>query len=145
MKVNIKRTTNGVPLPKHESSGAVGVDLCAAEDAVIKPKEITVVHSGIIVEVPKGYMLVIAPRSSTPRKTGLFFPHSIGIIDQDYCGPEDEILIQVYNFTDKEVTVKKGDRIAQGIFVKIETAEWVEVDSVEHNKTRGSFGSTGSR
>ena len=86
--------------------------------------------------------LVLAPRSSTPKKTGLSYPHSIGVIDQDYCGPEDELKVQVYNFTDENVTVRRGDKVGQGMFVKIEKALWEELDSMEHNKTRGGFGST---
>jgi dUTP pyrophosphatase len=51
-------------------------------------------------------------------------PHSIGVIDQDYHGEKDEILVQVQNITTAPVTVERGERIAQGLFVKIEKAEW---------------------
>lgn len=141
MKVKIIRVDKELPLPKFETSGAVAFDLVAREDTVIPPKEIVLVPSNNIIEVPVGFALILVPRSSMPKKTGLSFPHSIGIIDQDYCGPEDEVMVQVYNYTEKEVTVKRGDKIAQGMFVKVEKASWEEVDS--HNKpTRGGFGST---
>ena len=85
---------------------------------------------------------MLVSRSSTPRKKGLTKPHSIGIIDQDYCGETDELKIQVYNFTDSPVVINKGDRIAQGIFVPVVKAKFLEVDS--HNQeSRGGFGSTG--
>lgn len=87
-------------------------------------------------------MLIIAPRSSLPRKKGLMCPHSIGIIDQDYHGEKDELLVQVQNITNAPVTVERGERIAQGIFVKIERAEWQEVHS-HGAETRGGFGTTG--
>ena len=100
------------------------------------------VPSNLIVEVPKGYMLVEESRSSTPKKKGLLPPHGFGIIDHDYCGPEDEIRVLVYNFTESEVTVQKGEKIAQGVFVKIDKFEWEEVEEITE-KSRGGFGSTG--
>lgn len=142
MRVKIKRLDKTLPLPKFETTGAVGFDFIAAKDTKVPPKEIVLISSNNIIEVPSGYMLVVAPRSSTPKKTGLAFPHSIGIIDQDYFGSDDEIKIQVYNFTDKEVMIKKGDKIAQGVFVKIEIATWEEIDQLG-KKSRGGFGSTG--
>jgi dUTP pyrophosphatase len=87
-------------------------------------------------------MLLISLRSSTPRRKGLLIPHGVGIIDQDYCGEGDEIMLQVYNFLDEAVTVQRGERIAQGMFVPIMQVNWNEVDEV--GKGRGGFGSTGA-
>lgn len=143
MKIKIKRIEKDLPLPKYESKGAVGFDFIAREDTVIQPKQIGLIPSNNIIETPPGYALVVAPRSSMPRKTGLSFPHSIGIVDQDYCGSEDEVLIQVYNFTDHPVEIQRGDKIAQGVFIPVVIADWNEVESMNHNKTRGGFGSTG--
>jgi dUTP pyrophosphatase len=70
-------------------------------------------------------------------------PHSLGVIDGDYHGPKDEIFVQVKNISEQPVTVERGERIAQGLFVKVETAEWQEVDG-HGAETRGGFGSTGS-
>ena len=88
-------------------------------------------------------MLLLAPRSSMPRKKGLISPHGMGIIDQDYHGEKDELLVQVMNITKEPVTVERGERIAQGIFVRIEKAEWTEVDG-HGAETRGGFGTTGT-
>lgn len=142
MVVKIKRLDKSLPLPKHQTKGSVALDLISRVDIKIPPKEIGLIPSNNIIETPPGFALILAPRSSMPKKTGLNFPHSIGIIDQDFCGPEDEVLIQVYNFTNKEVLVKKGDRIAQAMFVKIEKVEWEEVENIG-KKTRGGVGSTG--
>ena len=68
-------------------------------------------------------------------------PHGLGVIDQDYCGPKDELKIQVHNFTHQTVKVERGEKIAQGLFVKCAQAEFTEIEVVE-NKTRGGFGST---
>ncbi len=141
MKVRIKRIDKSIPLPVYHTEGSVGFDILCREDTAVKPGEIILIPGNIIVETPKGYMLMIALRSSTPRKYGLIKPHGIGVIDTDYCGEGDEIKVQVYNYTGKETIVKKGDRIAQGIFVKIDRFEWEETEQM--GKTRGGFGSTG--
>ncbi len=143
MQVHIQRIDASLPLPKYESSGAVGFDLVTRETTVIEPGKIALVPGNVVVKVPEGYALLIIPRSSLPRKKALVCPHSIGVIDCDYHGEKDEILVQVQNISDATVTVERGERIAQGIFVKVEKADWQEVDG--HGKeTRGGFGSTGS-
>ena len=141
LKAKIKRIDKSLPLPVYETKGSVGFDIIAREDTEIPPKEIHLVPGNIIVEVPKGYMLMVASRSSTPRKKGLTPPHGLGIIDHDYCGDQDEIKIQVYNFTDNSVIVHKGEKIAQGVFIKIDKLDWEEVDEMK-KKSRGGFGST---
>ena len=142
MKVAIQRIDTDLPLPRYESTGAVGFDLITRETTIIEPGAIGLVPGNVIVQVPPGYALLITPRSSLPRKKALVCPHSIGIIDQDYHGPKDEILVQVQNIGTEPVTVERGERIAQGLFVKVEQAQWKEVDG-HGAQTRGGFGSTG--
>ncbi len=74
----------------------------------------------------------------------MLIPHGVGVIDQDFCGEDDEIKIQVFNFNSNPVTVERGDRIAQGIFVRVDTVQWSEVDRIE-SETRGGFGSTDNK
>ncbi len=140
MKVAITRIDKSLPLPQYESSGATGFDLITRETTVIEPQSIALVPGNVIVQVPEGYSLIIVPRSSLPRKKALICPHSIGVIDQDYCGPDDELLVQVQNISNELVTVERGERIAQGLFVRVATAEWEEVDA--SGDSRGGFGST---
>lgn len=142
MKVKIQRVDKALSLPKYETAGSVGFDFVARENTTIAPKAIALVPGNVVVEVPANYMLVVSLRSSTPRKKGLLMPHGIGVIDHDYCGPQDEIKIQVYNFTDQPVTVLRGEKVAQGIFVHIDKFEWEEVAQIRE-KSRGGFGSTG--
>jgi len=142
MKVKIKRIDRDLPLPVYETNGSVGFDIIAREAREVSPGTVAVVPSNLIVEVPAGYMLVVASRSSTPMKKGLTPPHGFGIIDHDYCGPEDEIGVLVYNFTGEMVVVARGEKIAQGVFVRIDKFEWEEMESMEA-KSRGGFGSTG--
>lgn len=144
MKVRIKRLDKDLPLPQYETDGSVGFDLLCRESVTIAPQTVALIPANVIVETPPGYMLMVTLRSSTPRKQGLLIPHGVGIIDQDYCGEGDEIQIQIYNFTDQPVTIERGDRIAQGIFVRVDTAEWSEVSEMG-SATRGGFGSTDSK
>ena len=142
MQIRITRIDPALPLPKHESGGAVGFDFVTRETTAIEPGQIALVPGNVIVQVPEGHALLIVPRSSLPRKKALVCPHSIGVIDQDYHGPDDEILIQVQNISDKTVVVERGERIAQGMFVKVEQAQWEEVET-HGAESRGGFGSTG--
>ncbi len=88
-------------------------------------------------------MLLMASRSSTPIKKGLTLGNGVGTIDNDFCGPEDELKVQVYNFTENPVTVERGERIAQGVFVRIDKGDWEEVEEMTA-PTRGGFGTTGN-
>ena len=142
MDVQITRIDKTLELPKYESNGAVGFDFVTRETTTIEPGAIGLVPGNVVIKVPEGHVLMIFPRSSLPRKKGLTCPHSVGIIDQDYCGPEDEIMIQVLNIKDEPVTVEKGERIAQGMFIRVDTATWTEVDG-HGSESRGGFGSTG--
>ncbi len=142
MIVSLQRIDPTLPLPEYHTSGAAAFDFVTRETTVIPPRGMGLVPGNIVVKVPAGYALLILPRSSLPRKKGLICPHSLGLIDQDYHGPKDEIFVQVQTVTDQPVTVERGERIAQGLFVKIDRAEWQEVDS-HGAETRGGFGSTG--
>ncbi|MBI2635877.1 dUTP diphosphatase [Candidatus Peregrinibacteria bacterium] len=143
LSVSLQRLDPSLPLPQYHSEGAVGFDLITRETTIIAPGAIALIPGNVIVKVPEGYALLIIPRSSLPRKKSLVCPHSIGVIDCDYHGEKDEIMVQVQNVGGEPVTIERGERVAQGIFVKTEKAEWAEVDS--HDKeTRGGFGSTGS-
>lgn len=142
MQVKIKRIDSKLPLPMYETAGAVGFDFVAREEVMIEAKSLGLIPGNAVIEVPEGYMLIVAARSSAPKKKGLLTPHGIGIIDHDYCGPTDEIKVQVYNFCDQPVTIARGEKIAQGVFVKIEKFQFEEVEEMT-KESRGGFGSTG--
>ena len=142
MKAAIKRIDKTIPLPQYHTKGAAAFDLTSGKEVIIPPKTVALVPLNTIIETPPDHMLVLVPRSSTPRKKNLLIPHGIGIIDQDYCGPDDVLQLQVYNFADQPVIIEKGERIAQAVFVKITKVDFEEVDEIT-KKTRGGFGSTG--
>lgn len=142
MTVTITRLTPDVPVPAYGTAGAAAFDLAAAADTVVPPHGITLVPTGLVVRVPAGHFLAILARSSTPLKRGLMVANGIGVIDSDYCGPADEVKIQVINVTDAAVTVAAGDRIAQGMVLAAPRVTFVETPAAE-GPSRGGFGSTG--
>jgi dUTP pyrophosphatase len=142
MRLKIKRLQAAVGLPEPATAGAAGFDLAAATDMEIPPHSIRLVGTGLVIGVPVGYFLGIFARSSTPIKRGLMVANGVGVIDSDYCGPADEIKIQLLNFTDAPVKVTRGDRLAQGIVLPSPVIEWEETDEMT-GPTRGGFGSTG--
>jgi dUTP pyrophosphatase len=143
MRLKIKRLDPSIGLPAPATGGAAGFDLAAAADVEVPPRSIRLVGTGLVIGVPEGHFLGIFARSSTPLKRGLMVANGVGIIDSDYCGPADEIKIQVLNITDAPVRVARGDRLAQGIVLPSPRVEWEEVEDVK-STSRGGFGSTGS-
>ena len=142
MHIRIRRLDTTLPLPMYATAESAGFDLSAAADLTVAPGQIALVPTGIVIEVPSGYFLGIFARSSTPLKRGLLVANGVGIIDPDYSGPDDEVRIQVLNITSSEVTVKRGDRLAQGIVLPAPRVTWDET-TVLREETRGGFGSTG--
>jgi len=143
MQLKIKRLDRSVSLPERATSAAAGFDLAAAVDMEIPARAIRLVGTGLVIAVPDGYFLGIFARSSTPLKRGLMVANGVGIIDADYCGPADEIKIQLVNITDAPVKVSRGDRLAQGIVLPCPQVEWEEVEEITRT-SRGGFGSTGA-
>lgn len=140
MKVRIKRIDKNLPLPEYHTSGSVAFDVYSRMDMAIPAKSVDRIPTNLVIEIPKGYVAQIKGRSSTPKKKGLWV--DVGYIDQDYCGEDDEFILQVLNFTETEVKVEKGERLGQVAFLRVDKAEWEEVDQMENNN-RGGFGTTG--
>ena len=143
MHLKIKRLDPSIGLPEAATAGAAGFDLAAAVDMDIPAHSIRLVGTGLVIAVPDGHFLGIFARSSTPLKRGLMVANGVGVIDTDYCGPADEIRIQLLNVTDQPVRVTRGDRLAQGIVLPCPRVEWEEVADIGA-PTRGGFGSTGN-
>lgn len=142
LTVHITRIHPDARLPQYESEDAAAFDLSAVADVTVEPGRVALVPTGLVVQVPVRMFLGIFARSSTPVKRGLMVANGVGVIDPDYCGPEDEVKIAVMNFSDTVVTVRSGDRIAQGIFLEAPRVQWVE--GVPRETSRGGFGATGS-
>lgn len=129
------------------------IDLYANEDMVIMEGERVMIPLGVAMELPKGYEAHVVPRSSTFKTWGIIMTNSIGIIDNSYCGDNDQWHFPAYCLDGKDADdkcmpfteIKKGDKICQfRIFKSQPTIEFEEVENLG-NADRGGFGSTGSR
>jgi dUTP pyrophosphatase len=133
------------PLPQYETDHSAGVDLRAniEEPVVLKPLERALIKTGLFIELPVGYEAQVRPRSGLSYKKGLSVLNSPGTIDADYRGEIGVILVNLSNDT---VNVEDGERVAQLVIAKHETAEWEEVSElVETERGAGGFGSTGTQ
>lgn len=142
MKVKIVRVEKDLPLPEYHTEGAVAFDLYSRQAETLAPGEMKFLPANLIIEVPQGHALIIAARSSLGKKKGLAVVNSIGIIDQDFHGPEDELRLLLKNLGDAPVSVERGERLCQGLIVPVAKAEWDEVELIKQ-ESRGGFGSTG--
>jgi len=140
MNVRITRIHPAAQIPRYETADAAGFDLVSVEDVTIEPGKVGLIPTGLVIAVPKGMFLGVFARSSTPARRGLMVANGVGVIDPDYCGATDEVKILVTNFTTSPVTVKAGDRIAQGILLAAPRVTWSEGEAAE--TSRGGFGST---
>lgn len=142
MKVNIKSEQ----VLNYETKGACAFDFKASEDIDILPTQAGLVETGTVIEVPEGYMLMLAPRSSTYRKLWsgqwwLILVNSVWIIDNDYHWNNDTVKFQYLNTSDEVAHIKVWDRIGQWVFVKIEKAEFNYSDHMS-DTDRWGFGTT---
>ena len=139
--VRITKRDPRARLPEYQSPGAAAFDLAIIEDVVVPPRSQSLLRTGLCVGLPADHVLHLYARSSLFKKHGLLLANGVGVIDPDYCGPEDEILLSVWNPGDGPVAVAAGTRIAQGIVLARPRVRWVEGDA--SGSDRGGFGSTG--
>lgn len=131
------------PTPAYETSSSAGMDLRAsvAEPIILEPLQRTIVKTGLFLALPSGFEAQIRPRSGLAAKFGITVLNSPGTIDADYRG---EIGVILANISDKNFTIKDGDRIAQMIIAAYAHTKWEEVDVLDETKRgKGGFGSTG--
>ena len=119
------------------------IDLRTAEDVHLEPHEFKLIPLGIAMMLPKGYEALVIPRSSTFKKYGIIQANSIGLIDETYCGDNDEWKFPAY--ATRTVDIPKNSRICQfRIFKHQPTIALVEVEHLS-DIDRGGFGSTGEK
>ena len=130
-------------IPKRATEGSAGYDLSSIEDVTINPQEIKLIPTGLKVLMPKNEALFVFPRSSLAIKRGLMMSNSVGVIDADYYGNDDNeghIMVPLINMRNEPVNILKGERIAQGVFIQYQKT----TDDETENVTRlGGFGSSG--
>lgn len=142
-----------INIPKRQTKHAVGYDIEAAEDTFVpslfkladKKKELinkpTLVKTGLKAYFEPDEVMYLFNRSSGPSKRGLVLANSVGVFECDYYSNptnDGEILVSLYNFTNDDIVIKKGERIAQAVFQKFLI---IDSDNAEGNRL-GGFGST---
>ena len=144
MKIKIVNKSKHA-LPAYETAFSAGMDLRASldEPILLKPMERVLVPTGLFIELPAGYEAQIRPRSGLAIKKGISLANTPGTIDADYRG---EIKIITINLSGEDFIIQDGERIAQMIISRHETAEWTEVEELnETSRGEGGFGHSGTK
>ncbi|WP_316811327.1 dUTP diphosphatase [Pedobacter heparinus] len=142
MNINIINQS-GHPLPQYETAHAAGMDLRAfvETEITIKPLQRVLVPTGLYIELPVGYEAQIRPRSGLAYKHGISIVNAPGTIDADYRG---ELKVLLVNLSDTDFVVNNGDRIAQMVIARHETAVWNAVEELnDTDRGAGGYGHTG--
>lgn len=144
-KMKIKKLNERAVVPTYGTVFSAGADLYACEENEIEISagETRLIHTGIAMEIPQGYVGLIYARSGLSTKRGLAPANKVGVIDADYRG---EIMVALYNQSGATQTVGVGERIAQMVFTRYDMAEFEVVDELDSTERgAGGFGSTGSK
>ena len=144
MKVEIINKSKHA-LPTYATELSAGMDLRAnlEQPIELQPLQRTLVPTGLFIALPAGYEAQVRPRSGLAIKKGITVLNSPGTIDADYRG---EIMVALYNQSGAEQTLGVGERIAQIVFTKYDTAEFDVVDELDSTERgAGGFGSTGTK
>jgi len=151
VKINVVR--EGATLPEYHTEGAAGFDLAICEDTLVRPGETVKAPLGLVIQAPEDHFLFIVPRSSTAKKWGVSLGNTVGIVDRDFCGPEDELALMLHRDATSDIfghrmtfqsmdVIPAGTRLAQGLFIPVTQALFVPQDEPIAS-TRGGWGSTG--
>lgn len=141
VNIKVRLLSTDAVLPTRGTEESASVDLYQPTEIKILGNSTALIGLGIAVEIPKGYMLMLVPRSSTGWKTPLIVPNSVGIIDSDYRG---EIKALFKNTSMKPYTIQKHSRLMQAIAVPIATRSVIEVNELgSTERGHNGFGSTG--
>jgi len=144
-KIQIKKLSISVSIPKYETPGSSGMDVAAhiEKDLIIYPGEKALVSTGFSISIPIGYEVQIRPRSGLAVKKNITVLNTPGTIDADYRG---EIKVILINFGKEKFIIKNGDRIAQMVVAPVVQADLEEVKELSGTERgSGGFGSTGTK
>ena len=143
--VNIKKLKETATVPSYGSVCAAGADLYACEDSpvTVEAGKTVLIHTGIAMAIPDGYVGLIYARSGLATKKGLAPANKVGVIDSDYRG---EIMVALHNHGSITQTVESGERIAQIVFTPYAAAAFCVTEELDSTvRGEGGFGSTGSK
>lgn len=141
MILRVKRISPDAVLPAYQREGDAGMDVRSVEDVVIPSGARALVRTGLVFALEPGWEAQVRPRSGLALKKGVTVLNTPGTVDAGYRG---EVGVILFNSSDGDFSVAKGDRIAQIVVAPVTRAEVVEVDEVdETDRGEGGFGSTG--
>jgi dUTP pyrophosphatase len=142
VQVLVQRLDPDVPLPRYALPGDAGADVVTTVDAVLQPGERAVLPTGVAMALPDGYAAFVHPRSGLAARVGMSLLNAPGTVDSGYRG---ELRVNVINHDlRRPITLHRGDRIAQLVIQKVESAAFVEVEQLpESARGHGGHGSTG--
>jgi dUTP pyrophosphatase len=143
IEVKVKRLNHGAVLlmPQYATTGAAGMDICSAENLILRPGRRHAVATGFAFAIPEGYEVQVRPRSGLAIKNGITCLNTPGTIDSDYRG---EVKVILANLGDEDFAINIGDRIAQIVVAPVIQAAMIEVDALDDTaRGAGGFGSTG--
>ncbi|MBC9731958.1 dUTP diphosphatase [Nocardioides marmotae] len=142
LDVHVVRLDPDLPLPAYAHPGDAGADLVTTVDVVLAPGERALVPTGIAIALPQGYVALVHPRSGLAARHGVSIVNAPGTVDAGYRG---EVKVLLVNLDPAEpVELRRGDRIAQLVVQRVETARFVEVDVLPSSaRGTGGYGSTG--
>jgi dUTP pyrophosphatase len=143
VEIRVKRLEHGtgLPMPAYATSGAAGMDICAAESLTLRAGKRHAVATGFAFAIPDGYEVQVRPRSGLALKHGITCLNTPGTIDSDYRG---EVKVILANLGDEDFVINTGDRIAQIVVAPVTQGILVEVDALDDTERgTGGFGSTG--
>lgn len=141
MKILVRYHDDAVPLTILPQGD--WIDLCAAETVTMHAGEFRIISLGVSMQLPEGYEARTAPRSSTFKRWGILQANSVGVIDNSYCGTNDEWKLPVY--ATRDTVLEKGDRICQFRIYEVQPPISFEECDTLSDTDRGGFGSTGVR
>lgn len=142
--LKIKRLSHNKSIPKYQTEGAAGMDLCAAieEPVTLKPLERALIPTGLKIELEHGFEAQIRPRSGLSIKHGITLINCVGTVDEDYRG---EVCVPVVNLSNETYSIQPQERIAQMVIARVEQAKIEVVEELtETVRGVGGFGSTGT-
>lgn len=141
LTVRITKRDPRAQIPEYQSEGAAAFDLAVLDDAAVPARGHALLRTGLVIGVPADHVLHVYARSSLFKKFGIVLANGVGVVDADYCGPDDEVMLSVWNPGDAEVRIPAATRVAQGIVFPRPRVQFVVADAT--GPGRGGFGSTG--
>lgn len=130
--LKLKKLDEELPTPAYANPGDAGLDLYAAKDVTLQPGQRVMIPTGIAIAIPQGYAGFVQPRSGLAAKQGFSIVNTPGLIDSGYRG---EIgVIGLNTDTQSEITIKRGDRVAQLVIQEVPVVELLEVNELDETE-----------